>query len=288
MGYLIINRKKIEVPGVDIVQIGDVQKWGYARKSRRVDKIVLHNIWGYLSHLAKAGLPQTKIVEESINAKIEFIISRVWKEQGRIGTHLIIDGDGSVGQLGDLVTRVGVHAHDSSTNWHSWAVELYRRKRDGAIPRITLETLVKVLDPVHTSLGIQKQCSEWEGDWQGRLADDSPHWNGLLRHCDVTPKRTVHDPSEVVMEFLRQCGYMFFDTRRREDVEFWKVIQKAHGLNPDGWPGWDTCLALKADGVRGGIYANGKGVQVADQFDLVDLLASLFGNCSCCDGSCRN
>jgi len=255
MGMLKINRRNIEVPGVEIRQVGDQQAWGYPRGASMVDKFVLHNILGdWPEHL----------VDESRDAKIDEHIARVFREEGRTGTHLIIDGDGSIVQQGDLYTRISYNAHSKVINRRSVSVEV-AKFADGAITVPSLEALVKIGDTITISLWIQKILARYDGRWDENAAGDDPHFSGGAGHNLFTGKRGKGDPGFVITNYLRdEGGWEEMGVRKPRDggdseyVTTIKARQLELGILADGWPGKDFRNAAKAAGYRHGIWALGK------------------------------
>ena len=208
----------------------------------------------------------------------EFAVAKFWSGSSRqSGAHTVIDTDGSIGQLADLLWIAMYHA--GSVNEYSVGHEIYQQG-DGAIYRNTLRACVSLNLAVCKLFGIQFQIHR---PYQGpikRLIRGGKDCVGIFGHHDQTSNRGPGDPGEFIKDMLVEAGAETFDFAVGEDRAVWRERQDDLGVVPDGIPGPQTTQALKASGYRYGIWALGK--EQPDETlpaipDIKSLLCTAFG-----------
>lgn len=93
---------------------------------------------------------------------------------------------------------------------------------------------------------------------------------GIYGHCNQTRNRGPGDPGPYIFRALLKAGWMGFDYRAGEDLEFWSKVQKELGLPQDGLPGPNTRAAM----VRAG-YSNAQVVKMPGDTSTAGLATAV-------------
>lgn len=217
-----------------------------ARATRWVRSIILHTTVGDEPQLVRPGAGPAGMASRTLSA---------WETDKRhAGSHLLVDGDGSVWCVADLVRDATYHAQ--SINEVSIGVELCQTPKL-EIWQAQLDTTVALLDALTWRFGIQRQ---YHGPYLGsswavpRLARGGADCVGIFGHRDQTTDRGKGDPGSAIFLALKQSGYEPLNFALDEDLAVWRTRQSALGVSPDGIPGPATVAALAAHGKPGGMF----------------------------------
>lgn len=171
------------------------------------------------------------------------------------GSHLIVDRDGAVYCLADLV-REGTY-HATSANEVSIGIEIWQAS-DASMFEEQLRAAANVVDTITLELGIQRQT---HGPYSGaipRLARGGRDCVGVFGHRDQTRRRGPGDPGDAIMNVLRSRGYEEFNFGADADLRVWRERQRDVGTTADGIPGPATVRALENEGYARGLWALGQ------------------------------
>lgn len=231
---------------------------GARRRTRWIRSIVLHTTKGIPG--GSDQRPQKILPGLGPNLGKEFDVAKFWATSAKsAGAALVVDFDGSVGQLHDLETEAAYHT-GNAVNDISIGIEIYQ----GSNAELYQGQLDKTADLVNfltATFGIQRQIPHNYNGPIGRL-DESGGFNmvGVFGHRDITDRRGTGDPGDAIMAVLCARGYELFDFQRGEDVRIWAARQKMIGMSAseiDGIPGLKTTALLRALGYPDGIWMNG-------------------------------
>lgn len=253
MSGLLIDGVEVAVPGVNVVHFMEDASLrlrpedGRPRKTHRVHVITLHTGIGDEPQVVLAGAGPPGLARRMI---------RGWGAEAdhQAGAHLVIDADGTVYQLADLLRTVSFHAR--SLNEVSIGIEL-AQTHQLEVWQQTIDTCVLLDDAITLRLGIQRQL-QWpylgEAKPVARLSGGGAlpgmEYVGICGHRDQTTARGPGDPGDAVMRAHLLAGYEGWDFERGEDIQRWSVRQRMANsrgaiLTIDGIPGAATVAALR-------------------------------------------
>lgn len=252
MSGLIIDGVEYEVPGVRVVtwledpSIRIRPEDGRPRKTTWVHIIAIHATVGDEPQRILGGAGAPGLARRTINA---------WGARDHVAAaHLVIDADGTVYQLADLVRDVAYHARE--INEVSIGIELAQTSKL-EIRQVQLDVCVAVDDRITLVLGLARQL-QWpylgEAMPVARLAaggnQPGREYVGICGHRDQTTARGPGDPGDAVMRAHLVAGYEGWDFERCEDMQRWAGRQRmanSRGANLviDGIPGPATVAAMK-------------------------------------------
>lgn len=255
MSGFIIDDVAIEIPGIVARSWRDDVRMRLERPDRRpritrwVRSIILHGTNGDWPQIVHPGEGPVGMALRTTNA---------WRSDTRhAGSHLIIDGDGSVWCLADLVREVSYHA--KSINEVSIGIEL-AQSRQVELWQAQLDAAVRVCDALTRLLGIQRQVhTPYRPHPVDRLARGGVDCVGIFGHRDQSSNRGRGDPGDAVFDELRRAGYEAFDFALETDKVAWKERQQGLGLGQDGVPGARTLAKLKQAGYAHGMWVKRPG-----------------------------
>lgn len=248
MSGLIIDGVEEHVPGIESFSWLDDAKLrltagdGRARRTTWVRSIVLHTTRGDEPQRVRPWRGPQGLARRTVAA---------WGNDSRhAGAHLIVDGDGSVWCLADLLRDVTYHA--TSMNEVSIGIEL-AQTADLEIYQPQIDATVRLLDWLTLRLGIQRQYqSPYLGEAKPvqRLAFGGMSCVGIFGHRDQTTARGPGDPGDAIFTALGTAGYDAFDFEALEDVGRWQIRQRMAAdrgaqITCDGIPGPATSAALR-------------------------------------------
>lgn len=179
------------------------------------------------------------------------------------GAHLVIDQDGTIFCVADLLLDATFHAR--AINEVSIGIELAQTKQL-EIRTVQLEVLIKLCDRLTEleappscpiKIAIQRQFYRpYRGSSHpvGRLAAGGQDCVGVFGHRDQSDERSAGDPGDAVFRWLNVAGYEAFDGEQYEDVRVWSGRQAALGLKADGVPGPMTRAGLQRAGHAHGLW----------------------------------
>jgi hypothetical protein len=176
-------------------------------------------------------------------------VATFWSVEARpSGAHLVVDRDGSIVCLADLLLEAAYHA--GPVNDVTIGVEIYQGS-DAELYDGQLEVVVRLVDWLTRRFGIQRQIPlRYGGHPLTRLAAGGRDLVGVYGHRDVTDRRGAGDPGDEVFRRLAEAGYERWDFEAKRDLVAWKARQGAlaaeshQPLALDGIPGSETRAAL--------------------------------------------
>lgn len=254
MPGLIINGQEVQVPGLKIINFKDdprcairLGKEMRPRTTRWIRAIGQHNTKNIETVLLPgAGKPV------DLGKRLHDFWSLSTTKPA--GAHLATDWDATIYCMCDLVTMAAYHA--GLWNEVSIGIEMFEDGK-GHIYQAQLDANVKLVIFLCEYFGIQKQCPPPGYPEIERLASSLKKGRdcvGVFGHCHQWQAGKAHDPGNHFFQALVDAGFKTFDFNADEDKKFWRKIQGALGLDPDGVPGPDTRDSLQAKGHEGGLY----------------------------------
>lgn len=247
---MIIGGKEYLVPGVEIVNYRDVPRYKLRagedmrrRRTRWIRSFFWHNTKNRPTILRVGIGPETHLEDR---------ISRLWSLDGRhAGAHLAVDWDATVVCMADLLEDATYHA--GQVNEVSIGGELYQDAR-GVVYSAQLAAAVAVTEYCCRFFGIQRQCPP-PGARRviPRMLFGGRDCVGVFGHCHAYAGK-ADDPGVHIFQALIDAGFMGLEFASGEDLNFWRLIQRQHGLDPDGVPGPGTCDTLQAAGYAYGLW----------------------------------
>lgn len=177
-----------------------------------------------------------------------------------------VSWDFSVSRKGPVVQQndplVAYTWQAGPVNGYSLGIET-EQGAGGAVHVDSIRALVRLVDALTRSLGIQRQIPALRAG--GRLAPDrrvlarfgegqgGATWWGVLGHRNVTEQRGPGDPGDAIMQAFLDAGYEGFDLATWEDYRVWQARQRLLGVPATGQPGPETVAALKRRGYPHGM-----------------------------------
>lgn len=185
-------------------------------------------------------------------------VARFWSnDPGQAGAHLVVDHDGSIVCVADLLLDRAFHA--GTVNDCTIGVEIYQGNA-AEMYAAQLAQVVKLVDWLTVRFGIQRQIPSAYQGAIARLAAGGRDIVGVYGHRDVTENRGLGDPGNAIFELLASAGYEARDFEKKEDLAEWKKRQSdlnaslQAALDVDGIPGSATRQALLAAGRPAGMW----------------------------------
>jgi hypothetical protein len=232
------------------------------RFTRWVRGIVLHTTKGIPG--GSDHRPQKILPGLGPDRKGDYAAARYWASSAeQAGAHLVVDFDGSIVCLADLLTEASFHAGE--VNEVTIGIEIYQGKEaemyDGQ-----LDVVVRLVDFLTRRFKIQRQIhSPYKKGPVPRIAQGARDVVGIYGHRDVTTNRGSGDPGDAVFEKLAAAGYEAFDYAANQDRSAWWQRQEqlntdfGAGLTVDGVPGQKTVAALITSGRKHGLWVSRPG-----------------------------
>lgn len=257
MSGIVIDGVAEHVPGLEVYDWQDDPKIklssedGRARRTKWVRAIMLHTTRGDMPQVVHAHQGPEGLARRTVAA---------WGNDSRhAGAHLIVDGDGSIWCLADLIRDVTFHA--TSMNECSIGIEFAQTSRmvDNVqvfeLYQSQIDAGVKLLDWLTLRLGIQRG---FHGPYLGedhpvaRLAKGGVDCDcvGIFGHRDQTIDRSEGDPGNAIFDALFEARYERHNFDEYEDQKVWALRQRMANrrgaqLKVDGVPGPATIAALR-------------------------------------------
>lgn len=257
---LILNGKPEPVPGLDVTNWFDNAGLRLRKGEDCTDRdpgtwiriIVLHTTKGMSGGALLPGLgPSVKAGERT---------ARFWSGDGRqAGTHLVIDHDGKVFCLADIITETAYHC--PKWNTCSVGIELYQGAH-GELYEGQVDACVRACDALTRILRIQRQIPHrYIGPVDRFVVGDSTAV-GVIGHRDAARNRGQGDPGNAVFNRLGLAGYEPMDFDQRMDLSEWRRRQAKLGMTlVDGVAGLKTAAVLEASGRPHGLWVPRPGDQ---------------------------
>lgn len=278
MSGLLIGGKEVVVPELVILNQNDdvrlkLGKEDAKKRTSSIRQIILHSTRGIPGGQIK--IPQYIKPGGGGDLGREFITSQYWlKDPKSSAAPLIIDADGSIGCICDLLEYATYHAAQKDVNASSIGIEMYQLS-DGGIYQATLDSCVKLVNALTEIFWIQRQVHlPYKKGPIKRLSSGGRDCVGVFGHRDVSGNRGLGDPGDIIMEMLVQAGYEKFDFSKNQDLHVWNDRQISLGIKPDGVPGSETFKALQKAGYIKGLWALGKEVRAEVVAVTPDMIVS--------------
>ena len=281
MPGLLIAGLLVDVPGVTVIGPGELP-WARLnagdcrpRKTTWCRQITIHT--------TKGLWPQHTVATPGSGGK-DRSVADYWSSSAEHGgAHLIVDDDGSIVCLCDLVKVEAYHA--TTVNEWSVGIEMYQAA-DGGITEATYRSTVALVLVLCDVLGIPLQSTNREyraNHIIERLRDGGRSVVGVFAHHhnawkfahSLKPEqrkaypngyanRGRGDPGDEIFARLRASGMMTFDIDAGGELVYWRKVQQhlnaEHGekLTADGVCGPGTVAALR----RAGLWSSGVFVEM--------------------------
>ena len=275
---LVIARKKVVVPGVDVQNYDDdprlrLDPSDYRQRSgderKWVHLIVCHTTGGIPGgadqrpQLVRPGLgPPT-------GGGARVVASWTHDRERPGGAHLVVDQDGSAYCCADLLLEAAYHA--KTANGCSVGVEVVQGREHADVYYGQLDAASKLILWVcrYMPVPIQWQVpARYGGGPSARITSSMlgrpplADIVGVVGHRDLTSTRGAGDPGDAMMDALERAGCERFDFAAGQDLAVWRERQRALGLVAhDGVPGLATARALAAAGYPDGVWMAPDGPQ---------------------------
>ena len=174
--------------------------------------------------------------------------------------HFVIDFDGSIACVADLLTETTYHAGNRIVNHQSIGIEMYQGN-EAELFEGQLDAAVRLVDFLTRRFGIQRQFHwPYRNQAVARLVEGGSSVVGVYGHREVSDDRGEGDPGDAIFERLLQAGYERYDFDKQEDLAVWKARQAelnqqlGISLGVDGVPGVQTVMALIQAGRPHGLW----------------------------------
>lgn len=277
MSGLLINGALVDVPGVEVISPHELP-WAYLglgdcrpRTTSWVRQITLHSTKGTWPQHVKPGRGPGGRDEST---------ARYWSNDPQHGgAHLIVDNDGSIVCLADLVKVEAFHA--TTVNKWSVGIEMYQ-ELDGGIHEAVLDSTVALVLTLCDALGIPLQSTSRvyrDNEIVKRLLRGGEDVVGVYGHRDnawqfpewMPPAQRARypngyasrgqgDPGDEIYRRLKAAGMMTFDIDAEGEKAYWKPVQAAlnargEHLTVDGVCGPGTVASLRRHQLwHGGVF----------------------------------
>jgi hypothetical protein len=267
-GHFIIDGKKVPAPeGLTVVNYQDDKRLrlrigqlgggndGARRRTHWIRSIILHTTKGIPG--GSDQRPQKILPGLGPNLGKEFDVAKFWATSTKsAGAALVVDFDGSIGQLHDLGVEAAYHT-GNAVNDLSIGIEIYQGS-DAELYSRQLEKVADLVDFLTVQFGIQRQIpSRYLGPIDRLDEGGGVDCVGVFGHRDITDRRGAGDPGDAIMQILAARGYEKFDFQRDEDIHVWAARQRLLKAKDDGVPGPVTTQFLREKGYRDGLWVNG-------------------------------
>lgn len=201
--------------------------------------------------------PQTLLPGAGPSTRAGYDVVEDWRTDHRCaGGHIVVDFDGVIYQLADLVTETTYHA--TSINHRSIGIEYKQGRAQNELYAEQLAAGCDVVDAITARLGIQRQIPDRYRGPLARLSSGGADYWGVFGHRDQTDRRGFGDPGDYVMAALAARGYERHNLLAGDDKRVWRERQRALGFRAsscDGLPGPLTRAALERQGYGHGLWA---------------------------------
>lgn len=174
--------------------------------------------------------------------------------------HFLIDQDGTIACVADLLTETTYHAGQRAVNHHSIGIEMYQGE-EAELYAFQLEQTVRLVDFLTRRFGIQRQFhAPYRNQAVQRIKEGGSSVVAVYGHREASDDRGAGDPGDAIFSALLAAGYECFDFDKEEDRAVWKVRQTdlnqklGLSLTVDGVPGPETVVALRTAGYPHGMW----------------------------------
>lgn len=231
---LIVNGRKVTIPGVDVVNHLDAPQFAMSHEDgdtrapgQRITLIVIHTTTGEMPQFLKNGRgPVGDLAERNV---------RYWSTNAGVASaHLVVDLDGSIVQIADVVRKVTFHAGAPPVNHASIGIEC-AIGRDGFLYQVQMESLIAVLDTLTRQPEIDVPRQYASGRWP--IPNVAGVFRGIIAHRDVGG-RGEGDCGPVPYQFLNAARYDAVDVGAGAQQALWRGRQTLMNsvAAGQGWP----------------------------------------------------
>lgn len=241
----ILGGRKVQIPGVTVLNYEDAPPFKMSAEDgedrvadERVSLIVLHTTTGQMPQTLVPGVgPVGDLAERN---------ARYWATNAsQASAHLIVDRDGSVIQIADLLKKITYHAGNRVVNHKSIGIELAIGK-DGILYEGAMRALIALLDFLTRQPGIEVPRQYAIGPWP--IANIGSEFRGIISHRDVG-NRGEGDCGPVPYRFLAEAGYEALNVSQGAHRALWRTRQAQ--LNQELYRAEPTAPFLALDGDPG-------------------------------------
>lgn len=231
---LLVAGLHVEVPGLTILGPGDVPWIRLARGGANnapdfrprspgmwLRQVIIHTTWGGWPHVIVPGAGPRGGAK--ITADYWHTSPDGRRQSG--GTQLVVDEDGSVVCLADVVATTAYHA--TWSNAWSVGIEMFQWP-GGRIREATLDATVRLVRALCELLAIpfQVPIRAYPGAPIARMVRGGPDMAGVFGHRDNTAERGRGDPGDEIGARLRAAGAEALDFDAAEDLAVWRRRQR--------------------------------------------------------------
>lgn len=204
MSGLVIDGVRLEVPGFTCTSWLDepalrlkLPEDGIARGTRP------HSIG---LHTTRGKMPQPLITEAAQDKDCTARATvRAWRlEKRQAGAHIVIDADGEILCIADLVREMSYHC--PGLNAVSIGIELVQRMRDGAVFAVQLRAAVATVKLLCNVLRIEKRVI-WPYVGRPLPIEAMKGYRGVWGHRDADDDRGRGDPGDLLPQMLIMAGF---------------------------------------------------------------------------------
>ncbi len=174
--------------------------------------------------------------------------------------HFLVDLDGSISCVADLLTETTYHAGNRPVNHHSIGIEMYQGDQ-AELYTAQIDQTVKLVDFLTRRFGIQRQFHwPYRNQAVDRIRSGGSSVVAVYGHREASDNRGLGDPGDAIFSALLAAGYERFDFDQQEDLTAWKARQielcnrLGISLTLDGCPGPETVAALRQAGYPSGMW----------------------------------
>lgn len=194
------------------------------------------------------------------------MVAQAWAEDHICASaHFLVDQDGTIACVADLLSETTYHAGQRAVNHHSIGIEMYQGE-EAELYAIQLERTVRLVDFLTRRFGIQRQFhAPYRNQAVQRIKEGGSSVVGVYGHREASDDRGSGDPGDAIFSALLSAGYERFDFDKEEDLAVWKKRQQdlnqqlGLSLTVDGVPGQETVSALLRAGYPFGLWTPREG-----------------------------
>lgn len=259
---LVFAGRRVLVPGVNVISwlddpdlALDLPEDGRKRRpGHYIQHVVVHTTRGAPDR--DDPRPQTILPGAGPSTRAGYEVVHDQRHNGKhAGEHLVIDHDGTVYQLCDLVTVASYNA--TTVNDRAIGIEVKQGRKQNEIYVAAGGSLRSTVEVITAEIGIQRQMPDRYRGPIPRLARGGRDFWGVYGHRDQTDERSSGDPGDYLMGVLSTLCERH-NLLAEDDRRVWRQRQAALGFRSsscDGLPGPLTRAALEKQGYGHGLWA---------------------------------
>lgn len=240
-GGIPISGRLIPVPGLTVIPPESMggPAWSalapgdYRARQRPPFQVVLHTTKGIGPQHVKPGRGPAGAARN---------VADFWhRDPAHSAAHIVIDRDGTVVCLADLIDVCAYHA--TVSNEFSVGIEMYQES-DGGVYQAVYDAAVLLVPAICEAIHIPFQivADPYTNHPLPRFLDGAPSFRGILGHRHNTEQRDRWDPGDEIFDRLLSTGAELVLAQKGQDLELGRARQaylNAHGghLTVDGLVG---------------------------------------------------